>query len=139
MQVLSFYFPTPGSRQLMCWAELNCLRYDPVWFVGEFLRVSCCGLRDILWAINQRLATQWEGIQHNFPVGLRRYEPSISTVGKAADLESLLLMWYVQLCVCECLSVCHLFLTGGQNIKRYYWIMCYRTTGKYHSANMYIH
>lgn len=109
MQVLSFYFPTPGSRQLMCWAELNCLRYDPVWFVGEFLRVSCCGLRDILWAINQRLATQWEGIQHNFPVGLRRYEPSISTVGKAADLESLLLMWYVQLCVCECLSVCHFF------------------------------
>lgn len=104
MRALSFYFPTPGSRQLMRWAVLNCLRCDPVWFVAEFLRVSCCGLGDILWAINRRLATQWEGIQHYFPVGLRRYEPSISTVGKAADLESLLLMWCIQLC--ESLSVC---------------------------------
>ena len=59
-----------------------------MWFAGEFLRVICCGWRDILWAINLRLASQWEGIQHNFPVGLRRYEPSISTVGKAEDLES---------------------------------------------------
>lgn len=66
---------------------------------GEFLRVSCCGWRGILWPINERLASQWEGIQHNFPVRLRRYEPSISTVGEAADLESLLLMCYAKLCV----------------------------------------
>lgn len=72
----------------MCWAQINCLRYDPVWFVGEFLRVTCGGWRDILWAVNWRLASQWEGIQHNCPAGLRRYEPSISTAGKAADLVS---------------------------------------------------
>lgn len=89
-------------------AVLNCLRCDPVWFVAEFLRVSCCGLGDILWAINWRLATQWEGIQHYFPVGLRRYEPSISSAGKAADLESLLLMWCIQLCVCVHESVRHI-------------------------------
>lgn len=29
-----------GSAQLIA--------YDPVWFVGESLRVSCCGWRDIL-------------------------------------------------------------------------------------------
>lgn len=63
-----------------------------MWFVGEFLRVCCGGWRDILWAVNWRLALQWEGIQHNCPVGLRRYEPSISTAGKAADL--ILLMCY---------------------------------------------
>lgn len=80
------------SMQLMCWAQFNCSRYDPVWLVGEFLRVICSGWRDILWAVNQRFASQWEGIQNNCPVGLRRYEPSISTAGKAADL--ILLMCY---------------------------------------------
>lgn len=66
----------------MCWLNsVNCLRYDLVWFVREILESSCCGCKDILWPINQRLASQWEGIWHNFPVGLRRYNPSISTVG----------------------------------------------------------
>lgn len=92
-----------------------------MWFVGEFLGVSCCGWRDILWPINKRLASQWEGIQHNFPVGLRRYEPSITTVGEAeADLESLLLMCYVQLCVC-------LSQFYDWNIN----IICYCTNGQY--------
>lgn len=76
----------------MCRAQFNCWRYDPEWVVGEFLRVCCGGGRDILQAVNWRLALQREGIQHNCPVGLRRYEPSISTAGKAADL--ILLMCY---------------------------------------------
>lgn len=90
-------------------AVLNCLRCDPVWFVAEFLRVSCCGLGDILWAINWRLATQWEGIQHYFPVGLRRYEPSISSAGKAADLVSAADVVYSVVCVCARVCPSHSF------------------------------
>lgn len=38
-------------------------------------------------------------------MGLRRYEPSISTVGEAEDLESLLLMCSVHLSMCLSVTI----------------------------------
>lgn len=60
-----------------------------------------CGrvFKGLLWWLERyslgcklEISLTMEGIQHNCPVGLRRYEPSISTAGKAADL--ILLMCY---------------------------------------------
>lgn len=61
-------------------------------------------------------------------MGLRRYEPSISTVGEGEDLKSLLLMCCVHPRICVSVAI---YSYAVQNIKRQNLTMNYWTTEQY--------